>query len=54
MFRYLAQRIIDGALQYDAVITRYPNGKTEVDEYLTIKNREDLIPPEEPSNGTVE
>ncbi|SLJ98089.1 MULTISPECIES: hypothetical protein [unclassified Paenibacillus] len=43
MFRYLAQRIIDGALQYDAVLTRYPNGKEEVDDYLTLKGHENLI-----------
>ncbi|WP_339197892.1 hypothetical protein MKY95_07645 [Paenibacillus sp. FSL P4-0176] len=46
MFPYLAQRIIDGALQYGAVLNRYPNGKEEIDEYLTLKNREDLIPTE--------
>lgn len=43
MFRYLAQRIIDGALQYDAVIARYPQGKPEVDAYLIANGREDLI-----------
>lgn len=43
MFRYLAQRIIDGALQYDAVLNRYPKGKAEIDEYLFLKSREDLI-----------
>ncbi|WP_339259598.1 hypothetical protein MKZ12_07310 [Paenibacillus sp. FSL R5-0713] len=54
MFRYLAQRIIDGALQYDAVIARYPNGKIEVDDYLTTKGREDLIPSEVPTDGTMD
>lgn len=46
MFRYLAQRIIDGALQYDAVLTRYPDGKDEVNDYLTLKGRDDIIPAE--------
>jgi hypothetical protein len=40
---YLAQRIIDGALEYDYVISKRPDLKEGIDVYLREKGREDLI-----------
>lgn len=34
MARYLAQRIFQGKLDYDAVIAKYPQFKDEIDAYL--------------------
>lgn len=34
MERYLAMRIHDGKLQYDAVIKKYPKLKTKIDKIL--------------------
>ena len=36
MARYLASRILAGALEYEAVIARYPQFKAEIDEILGI------------------
>lgn len=49
MAAYLAQRIIDGAFTYDFVISRRPDLKVGIDEYLRKKGREDLITQEESS-----
>jgi hypothetical protein len=43
MAAYLAQRIIDGALEYDYVISKRPDLKEGIDAYLISKGREDLI-----------
>lgn len=43
MAEYLAQRIIDGALEYDYVISKRPDLKEGIDAYLIEKGREDLI-----------
>lgn len=34
MEKYLAMRIHDGKLEYDAVIKKYPKLKTKIDEIL--------------------
>lgn len=41
---YMGQRIIDEAYTYDYVISKRPDLKTGIDEYLTEKGRQDLIP----------
>lgn len=43
MAAYLAQRIIDGALDYTYVISKRPNLKAGIDDYLTEKGRTNLI-----------
>jgi hypothetical protein len=43
MAAYLAQRIIDGAYTYDYVISKRPDLKAGIDDYLRQKGREDLI-----------
>lgn len=43
MGKYLAQRIIDGKFTYQEVIEKYPLLKSEVDEYLEEKGKEELI-----------
>lgn len=43
MVAYLAHRIIDGAYTYDYVISKRPDLKTSIDDYLISKGREDLI-----------
>ena len=43
MAAYMAQRIIDGVYTYDYVISKRPDLKTGIDDYLTKKGRTDLI-----------
>ena len=43
MAAYLAQRIIDGAYTYEFVISKRPDLKEGINEYLTKKGRTDLI-----------
>lgn len=43
MAEYLAQRIIDGALEYCAVIKKKPELKTDIDKFLTEKKHAELI-----------
>ena len=43
MADYLAQRIIDGALKYADVVTKFPALKSGIDAYLTQHSRTDLI-----------
>ena len=43
MSEYLAQRIIDGAYTYTFVISKRPDLKIGIDNYLKEKGREDLI-----------
>lgn len=43
MGAYMGQRIIDEAYTYDYVISKRPDLKPGIDEYLTEKGREDLI-----------
>lgn len=43
MADYLAQRIIDGALDYTAVTTKYPTLKAEIDAYLTAHGSSEKI-----------
>lgn len=43
MADYLAQRIIDGALQYAAVVSKFSALKSGIDAYLTQHSRADLI-----------
>lgn len=43
MAAYMAQRIIDGVYAYDYVISKRPNLKAGIDNYLTEKGRTDLI-----------
>ena len=43
MADYLAQRIIDGALDYAAVISKYAGLKTDIDAYLTAHGASDKI-----------
>ena len=43
MAAYLANQIILGKLTYDLVITRKPELKDEIDAYLTVQGRTDLI-----------
>lgn len=40
---YIAQRIIDGALNYAYVISRRPDLKEDIDAYLIAHGRGDLI-----------
>ena len=40
---YMANRIISGALSYTVVITKRPDLKAGIDEYLTEQGRADLI-----------
>jgi hypothetical protein len=40
---YMAKRIVDGVYTYDYVISKRPDLKTGIDEYLTSVGREDLI-----------
>lgn len=46
MAGYLAMRIMDGALDYVKVVTRFPQFKEDINKELKSKNREDLIPEE--------
>ena len=43
MANYLAQRIIDGVLDYIIVVTKRLDLKEGIDLYLTEKERQDLI-----------
>lgn len=43
MANYLAQRIIDGALDYKVVTAKYVALKTEIDAYLTAHSQTKLI-----------
>ncbi len=43
MAAYMGQRIIDGAYTYDFVISKRPDLKIGIDDYLTEKGRQDLI-----------
>lgn len=43
MAAYMAQRIIDGIYTYEYVISRRPDLKPGIDEYLIAAEREDLI-----------
>lgn len=43
MANYMAQRIIDGALEYSYVIGKRPDLKEDIDTYLTEKGHADLI-----------
>lgn len=43
MANYYAQRIIDGALDYETVVTKKPQYKEGIDAYLISKDRQDLI-----------
>lgn len=43
MAGYLAMRIEKGALDYVAVVTKYPQFKSEIDEILINDGRQDLI-----------
>ena len=43
MAAYIAQRIIDGFYTYDFVISRRPDLKNGIDDYLAEKGRTDLI-----------
>jgi len=43
MAEYLAYRIGKGKLDYKAVVTKYPQHKAEIDEYLIADGYEDLI-----------
>lgn len=40
---YMAKRIIEGVYTYDYVITKRPDLKAGIDEYLISQGREDLI-----------
>jgi hypothetical protein len=40
---YMAKRIIEGAYTYDYVISKRPDLKEGIDEYLISAGREDLI-----------
>lgn len=42
MTAYIAQRIIDGVYSYDYVIDKRPDLKTEIDEYLSKQNSDNL------------
>lgn len=43
MGAYMGQRIIDEAYTYEFVISKRPDLKESIDEYLSEKNRQDLI-----------
>jgi len=43
MAQYLANRIINGALDYKTVVTKRPDLKEQIDSVLTTQGREDLI-----------
>lgn len=43
MANYLANQIILGKLTYSFVITRKPDFKIDIDAYLTVQGRPDLI-----------
>ena len=43
MAEYLAQRIIDGALEYCAVIKKKPDLQKDIDKFLTDKGHSELI-----------
>ena len=40
---YMANRIITGALDYEYVIERRPDLKEDIDAYLILKGKENLI-----------
>lgn len=43
MVVYLAMRIMDGALDYKAVVTKFPKYKEGIDIILISEGRQDLI-----------
>lgn len=43
MNAYFAMRIMDGALDYKIVVTKYPERKEEIDFILIAEGRHDLI-----------
>lgn len=43
MAAYMGQRIIDGAQDYTFVVTKRPDLKAGIDDYLILKDRQDLI-----------
>lgn len=45
MAGYLALQIMDGALDYVAVVTLYPQFKEDIDAILIMEGRQDLIKP---------
>lgn len=43
MAPYLAMRIMDKALDYKAVVTKYPKYKETIDAILILEGQQDLI-----------
>jgi hypothetical protein len=43
MAAYFSMRIMDGALDYTAVVTKYPQFKTDIDAILVAEGKQDLI-----------
>lgn len=43
MSGYLVMRIMNGALDYKAVVTKYPQFKDDIDKALLEEGRQDLI-----------
>lgn len=43
MIQYMSNRIISGALEYTYVVSKRPDLKEGIDEYLIAHGREDLI-----------
>lgn len=43
MAAYLAQRVMDGKLYYSAVVSKYPQYKSDIDQILVGEGRQDLI-----------
>lgn len=43
MAAYFAMRIMDGKLDYKAVVAKYPKFKEDIDFILIAEGREDLI-----------
>lgn len=43
MAAYMGQRIIDGVYSYEYVISKRPDLKDGIDDYLTEKGKQDLI-----------
>lgn len=40
---YFSMRIMDGALDYKAVINKYPQFQADIDKILVAEGRQDLI-----------
>lgn len=43
MVLYLTKRIMEGKLNYVAVVTKFPQYKADIDAILTDEGKEDLI-----------